>query len=136
MLSLFNIICNMLYQKTYNHIICILKISKFYLSLLLVLYLMHPSSVLCAKLLQSCPSLCDPMDCSLPASSVHGTLQARILKWVAMSFSKKIFPTPGSNPCLLSLLHWLVVYLPPTFKTPSQNNNNKNNKNAFNKLQC
>ena len=136
MLSLFNIICNMLYQKTYNHIICILKISKFYLSLLLVLYLMHPSSVLCAKLLQSCPTLCDTTDCSLPASSVHGTLQARILKWVAMSFSKKIFPTPGSNPCLLSLLHWLVVYLPPTFKTPSQNNNNKNNKNAFNKLQC
>ena len=34
--------------------------------------------------LQSCPSLCDPMDCSLPGSSVHGILQARILEWVAM----------------------------------------------------
>ena len=32
-----------------------------------------------AKLLQSCPTLCDPMGCSLPGSSVHGILQARIL---------------------------------------------------------
>ena len=38
----------------------------------------------CAKSLQSCPTLCDPMDCSLPGSSVHGILQARILEWVAM----------------------------------------------------
>ena len=37
---------------------------------------------------QSCPTLCDPMDCSLPASSVHGILQARILEWVAMTFSR------------------------------------------------
>ena len=36
---------------------------------------------------QSCPSLCDPIDCSLPGSSVHGIFQARILEWVAMSFS-------------------------------------------------
>ena len=33
---------------------------------------------------QSCPTLCDPMDNSLPDSSVHGILQARILKWIAM----------------------------------------------------
>ena len=32
---------------------------------------------------QSCPTLCDPMDCNPPASSVHGILQARILEWVA-----------------------------------------------------
>ena len=38
----------------------------------------------CAKLLQSCPTLCDPMDGSLPGSSVHGILQARRLEWVAM----------------------------------------------------
>ena len=37
---------------------------------------------------QLCPILCDPMDCSLPGSSVHGILQARILKWVAISYSK------------------------------------------------
>ena len=36
----------------------------------------------------SCPILCDPKDCSLPGSSVHGTLQARILEWVALPFSR------------------------------------------------
>ena len=40
-----------------------------------------------AKLLQSCPTLRDPMDSSPPGSSVHGILQARILEWAAMSFS-------------------------------------------------
>ena len=38
--------------------------------------------------LQSCPTLCDPMDCSPPGSSVHGILQARILEWVAMPSSR------------------------------------------------
>ena len=37
---------------------------------------------------QSCPTLCDPVDCSLPDSSVHGILQAKILEWVAISFSR------------------------------------------------
>ena len=40
-----------------------------------------------AKSLQSCPTLCDPMDCSLSGFSVHGILQARTLEWVAISFS-------------------------------------------------
>ena len=35
------------------------------------------------------PTLCDPMDCSLPGSSVHGIFQARVLEWVAMSFSRR-----------------------------------------------
>jgi len=37
---------------------------------------------------QSCLTLCDPMDCSLPGSSFHGILQARVLEWVAISFSR------------------------------------------------
>ena len=37
---------------------------------------------------QLCPTLCDTMDCSPPGSSVHGILQARILEWVAISFSR------------------------------------------------
>ena len=41
-----------------------------------------------AKSLQSCPTLCDPMDCSPPGSSVHGILQARTLEWVAMLSSR------------------------------------------------
>ena len=40
---------------------------------------------------QSCLTLCDPMDCSLPESSVHGILQARILEGVAMTFSRLIY---------------------------------------------
>ena len=43
---------------------------------------------LCVLVAQSCPTLCDPMDCSLPGSSVHGILQARRLVWVAISSSK------------------------------------------------
>ena len=41
-----------------------------------------------AKLLQSCPTLCDPVDGSPPGSPVPGILQARTLEWVAISFSK------------------------------------------------
>ena len=41
-----------------------------------------------AKSLQSCPTLSDPMDCSLPGSSVHGISQARVLEWVAIAFSR------------------------------------------------
>ena len=41
------------------------------------------------KLTQLCPTLCDPMDCSLPCSSVRRILQARILEWVAISFSRR-----------------------------------------------
>ena len=44
------------------------------------------------KSLQSCPTLCDPTDCSLPGFSVHGILQARTLEWVAISFSKAVKP--------------------------------------------
>jgi len=40
------------------------------------------------KVSQSCPTLCDLMDCSLPGSSVHGILQTRILEWVAVPFSR------------------------------------------------
>ena len=44
-----------------------------------------------AKSLQSCPTLWDPVDCSLPASSVHGILQARIREWVAMPSFKESY---------------------------------------------
>ena len=42
-----------------------------------------------SEVTQSCPTLCDPMDCSLPGSSVHGIFQARIVEWVAISFSRR-----------------------------------------------
>ena len=57
---------------------------------------------MCLSAAHSCLALCDPMDCSLPGSSVHGVLQASILEWLLLP-SLGIFPTQGSNPCLL---HW------------------------------
>ena len=42
-----------------------------------------------SEVAQSCPTLCDPMDCSLPDFSVHGILQARILEWVTISFFER-----------------------------------------------
>ena len=51
-----------------------------------------------SEVAQSCPTLCDPMDCSLPGFSVHGIFQARVLEWVAIAFSQGIFPTQRSNP--------------------------------------
>jgi len=72
-----------------------------------------------AKSLQSCPTLCDPIDSSQPGSSVPGILQARLVEWVAISFSNacmhakslQLCPTvcdpidsspPGSS------VHWVV----------------------------
>ena len=52
---------------------------------------MRPSSIAPNPVvLQSCLTLCDPMDCSLPGSSVHGILQATILEWVAIPFSRAL----------------------------------------------
>ena len=45
---------------------------------------MHESE---SEVAQSCPTLSDPMDCSLPGSSVHGSFQARVLEWGAIAFS-------------------------------------------------
>ena len=41
-----------------------------------------------SEVAQSCLTLCNPMDCSLPGSFVHGTFQVRVLEWVAIAFSR------------------------------------------------
>ena len=56
---------------------------------------------------QSGPTLCGPMDCNQPASSVHGISQTRILEWIAISFSSR-----SSQPFFTSLLHWRADSLP------------------------
>ena len=68
--------------------------------------------VLHARSLQSCPVLCDPVDYSLPGSSVLEIVPARILECVAMAPSRGILPTQGSNPRLLHFLHWQAGSLP------------------------
>ena len=50
----------------------------------MIVYVENPES----EVTQSCPTLCDPVDCSLLGSSVHGVFQARVLEWVAISFSR------------------------------------------------
>ena len=49
---------------------------------------------------QSCPTLCDPMDCSLPGSSLHGISQARILQWIAIS-SSRVSSWPRDQTCII-----------------------------------
>ena len=56
-----------------------------------------------AKFLQSCPTLCDPMNCRLLGSSVHGILQARILEWIATFFSRGS-SQPRERTCLSYVL--------------------------------
>ena len=64
-----------------------------------------------AKSLQSCPTLCDPMDCSLPGSSAHGFLQTRILEWVAMPFSRASSrPRDRTHASSTSCIGGLVLY--------------------------
>ena len=60
---------------------------------------------------QSCPALCDPMDCSPPGSSVHGISQVRILEWDAISSSREPF-LPRDQTQVWSLLHRQVNSLP------------------------
>ena len=64
-----------------------------------------------AKLLQLCPILCKPINCSSPGSAVHWILQAAILEWVAISFSRGSF-RPRDQTCPLRLLHWQAGSLP------------------------
>ena len=60
---------------------------------------------------QSCWTLCDPMDCSPPGSSVHGILQARILEWVAMPFSRgSSQPTDWTHVFHVSCIGRWVLY--------------------------
>ena len=61
----------------------------------------------CALLCLVALTLCNPMDCILPGSSLHGILQAGILEWLAMPFSGGIFLTQGWNPGL----RWILYHL-------------------------
>ena len=60
-----------------------------------------------AKSLQSCLTLCDPMDCSLPGSSIHGIFQARVLEWGAIAFSARS-PRLSQKPLYI----WLALLAP------------------------
>ena len=61
---------------------------------------------------QSCPTLIDPMDCSLPCSSAHGIFQARVLEWGAIAFSKESESVTHSVVCD-SASQWTIAHQAP-----------------------
>ena len=88
---------------------------------ILVLPLLHPSpgwyieTFACehqfSSVAQSCPTLCNPMNCSPPGSSVHGISRARTLEWVAISYPRGSFQPRGWNHvAFLSFIHSWVLY--------------------------
>ena len=66
----------------------------------------------CVKSHQSCMTLCNPMDCSPPGSSVHGDFPGKNTAVGCHALLQGIFPTQGSNLRLLCLLHWQAGSLP------------------------
>ena len=61
-----------------------------------------------AKSLQLCPTLCDPMDCSVPGFSIHGIFQARVLEWGAIAFSI-LEPEPPQNKSVITNLVFNIL---------------------------
>ena len=85
-----------------------------------------------SEVAQSCPTLSDPMDCSLPGSSAHGIFQARVLEWGAIAFSScmlsgvQLFATPWTVACqgplskgFLRQEHWSGLPFPPPGDLPN-----------------
>ena len=83
-----------------------------------------------SEVAQWCPTLSDPMDCSLPGSSIHGIFQARVLEWGAIAFSKifcyRCWKSSGNMYCnaslwLLTFMHWRRKWQPTPVFLPGEN---------------
>ena len=68
---------------------------------------------------QSCPTLSDPMDCSLPGSSIHGIFQARVLEWGANAFLKSVKISP---PAMFFFIEDVLTKTPLHFHVSFRNN--------------
>ena len=68
-----------------------------------------------SEVTQSCPTLCDPMDCSLPGFSVHGIFQARVLEWGAVSLSNSLL-----SGCAYLFVYWKTSWLLPSWGTSNK----------------
>ena len=87
-------------RKRMKHLLNVYLIYTFYLPHVLSLTFfvsLHYGSEVKVLVAQSCPTLCDPMDCSLPGSSVHWIIQARKLEWLPCSPPGDL-PNPGIEP--------------------------------------
>ena len=116
MQCLYVCICFNMYIKKYKlhyiyiYIIHILQIYRLYVLLVNIEHV-----CVCA---QSCPTLCDTRDCSLPGSFVHEIFQARILEWVAI-FASRGFYQPMDWTCISSWFSWIgrrILYCYPTWE--------------------
>ena len=95
--------CTHLVNTTWDRLGCILTTTYAIIRMLYSYYI-----TTAAKSLQSCPTLCDPVDGSPPGSCVHGILQARVLEWVAIAFSK---PPLGHVFIFKNVRSWLWISL-------------------------
>ena len=77
-----------------------------------ILLLPQSYILVCVLSIQLCPTLCDPMDYSLPCCSVHRDSPHKNTGVGCHALLQENVPTPGSNPYLLHLLHWQVGALP------------------------
>ena len=69
-------------------------------------------TLVCASIAYLCPTLCKPMDCRPPGSTVHGVFQARILEWVAVSYSR-VSSQPRDRTCISCISYigrWILYY--------------------------
>ena len=89
-----------LVNNFFNLTILCMEFSLFLYGSLYSLWLCLLTAAAAAKLLQSCPTLCDPTDSSPPGSSIPGIFQARILEWVAISFSNACMHAKSLQSCL------------------------------------
>ena len=80
-----------------------------------------------SEVTQSCPTLIDPMDCSLPGSSVHGIFQARVLEWVAIAFSE---PTANTQQMCCPYMFVTINALPYVLGKKIQAYGKKKKKNS------
>ena len=78
----------------------------------------RPAAAAAAKLLQSCPTLCDPINGSPPGSAIPGILQARTLEWVAISFSNSFRP---KHKYFQNLSHWRASLVAQLIKESAYN---------------
>ena len=77
-----------MWPKDHLRTVCIHKAKSWNLVWVVLIYSPNKSIESESEVAQMCPTLCDPMDCSLPGSSLNRILQARVLEWVAISFSR------------------------------------------------
>ena len=99
--------CVLFWNHSAHAEVCLSASLCSYVIMLVALGYREVFACVCAKSLQSCLTLCDPMDCNPPGFSVHGILQARV---GCVSLLQRIFPIQGLS--LLCLLHWEAGSLP------------------------